>query len=121
MLVVLYFNLHVLQCFKTVPKYQLRYIGQTFDSGESTDDEPQSASEKLKRAWEDSIGSHDDLDARMGAEDTAYRPEDDGLYDSTSFRDSLKNSLKKQAAAFADFFKTALFSNDGYKHFLVKE
>ena len=91
-----------------------RYIGQTFESGESSEDEPQSATDKIKRAFEDSIGTAEDLDARMGDEDTAYRPEDDGLYDSTSFGDSLKNSLKEQTKQFADFFKTALFAKGGY-------
>lgn len=91
-----------------------RYIGQTFDSGESTDGAPEPATEKLKRAFEDSIGSHADLDGKMGDEDTVYRPEDDSLYDSTSFRDSLNNNLKEQTAQFAEFFKTALFSKDGY-------
>ena len=49
----------------------------------------------------------------MGGDGTVYRPEDEGLYDSTSFRDSLKNSLKEQTKQFAEFFKTALFSKDG--------
>ena len=90
-----------------------RYIGQTFETGESADGEPESSSDKIKRAFEDSIGTADDLDAKMGDEDTAYRPEDEGLYDSTSFGDSMKNSLKEQTKQFAEFFKTALFSKDG--------
>ena len=45
-----------------------------------------------------------------------YRPDDGGLYDSTSFGDSLKHSLKAQAKQFGDFFKTALFGKDGYNY-----
>ena len=85
----------------------------TADSGESTDDEPQSVSEKLKRAWKDSIGSHEDLDAQIGADNTLYKPEDDSRHNSASFGKRLMNSLKKKAAAFFEFFKKALFSKDG--------
>ena len=90
-----------------------RFKGQTYESSESTDREPEFSSDKIKRTFEDSIGSADDLDAKMGGDGTVYRPEDEGLYDSTSFRDSLKNSLKEQTKQFAEFFKTALFSKDG--------
>lgn len=108
-----------------------RYIGQTFDSGESADGEPQSATDKIKRAIEGAvddakdfgsgamgdIGSHGDigsaLDDKFGSENTVYRPDDGGLYDSTSLGDSLKNSLKEQTKQFSEFFKTALFGKDG--------
>lgn len=105
-----------------------RYIGQTFESGESTDGEPQSATDKIKRAFGDALdsakdqtgsggGIGDELDSRFGEESTEYRPDDAGLYDSRSFGDSLKDSLKQQAKQFGEFFKTALFGKDGYYHF----
>ena len=114
-----------------------RYIGQTFESGESADGEPQSASEKIKRAIEGAvddakdiasggmgnIGSGGDisgaLDDRFGSENTVYRPDDGGLYDSTSLGDSLKSSLKEQTKQFSEFFKTALFGKDGYDNFHI--
>ena len=91
----------------------LRFVGQTADFGESTDDELQPLSEKLDRILDSSKGSFKDFEIPIEDGETFYRPEDDSLYDSTTFVESLKKSLKTQTAAFADFFKTALFSKDG--------
>lgn len=86
-----------------------RYIGQTFDSGETAEDgEPDEKSEDIERE-----GSHDDLEDMMGDEDPTYRPDDPDLYDPQSFGDSLLDSLKEQSKMFMEFFKTALFGKNG--------
>ena len=54
------------------------------------------------------------MDDRFGEEDTAYRPDDTSLYDSKPVKDQLMDQLKQQTKQFADFFKTALFGDDGY-------
>ncbi|KAL4222205.1 hypothetical protein ACF0H5_018243 [Mactra antiquata] len=90
--------------------HEFRYIGQTYDSGETAEDEePSSEKEKIER------GSFDDLDKGLGDEDTEYRPEDSSLYDQTSFKDSMLESMKNEAKKFAEFFKNALFGKGGPK------
>ena len=91
------------------PKYfQYRYIGQTFESGESDEDEdPDKKEAPVERRKPDA----ENIDGMLGDEDTKYRPDDPSLYDPTSFGDSLKESLKEQAKQFAEMFKQALFGS----------
>lgn len=90
--------------------HTFRYIGQTFDTGETADgEEPDEKEEKIEREE----GEYDMADEMMGEEDTAYRPDDPSLYNPQSFGDSLKESLKEQSKKFIEFFKTALFGKSG--------
>ncbi|XP_053407458.1 uncharacterized protein LOC123547213 isoform X2 [Mercenaria mercenaria] len=92
--------------------HEFRYIGQTFESGETDEEEePDSKEETVERDKPD----FDELDDMLGDEDPAYRPDDPSLYDPESFGDSLKKSLQEQTKKFADFFKTALFGKGGPK------
>ncbi|WAR20850.1 CRB-like protein [Mya arenaria] len=91
--------------------HEFRYIGQTFESGESAEGEdPDSKEDPIDRGREPDADALDDM---LGDEDTSYRPDDPDLYDPSSFGDSLKESLKEQAKQFAEFFKTALFGKNG--------
>lgn len=94
--------------------HEFRYIGQTFESGESAeDDDPKAQSANVERDKENERDISEELDHRFGEEDTTYRPDDPALYDPQSFQDSLKESLKEQAKKFSNFFKTALFGSKG--------
>jgi hypothetical protein len=95
--------------------YFLRYIGQTFVSGETNQEEdPELKEEKLERQFADA----NELGSMLGQENSAYRPDDPSLYDQTPFVDSLKKSLKEQAKKFVNFFKTALFGKGGQVYYL---
>ncbi|WAR20774.1 hypothetical protein MAR_014748 [Mya arenaria] len=87
--------------------HEFRYIGQTFESGESAEGEdPDVKEEPISRGQKPEKGA---------LEETKYRPEDPDLYDPLSCSESFKESLKKQAKQFAEFFKTALFGKNGPK------
>ncbi|WAR20843.1 hypothetical protein MAR_014817 [Mya arenaria] len=91
--------------------HEFRYIGQTFESGETVEGEgPDTKEEPIIRGREPDT---DALDAMMEDEDSIYRHDVPELYDPSSFSDSLKKSLKEQAKKFAEFFKTALFGENG--------
>ncbi|KAH3708804.1 hypothetical protein DPMN_068263 [Dreissena polymorpha] len=83
-------------------------LRQTFESGESDEDEdPDKKEAPVKRRKPDA----ENIDGMLGDEDTKYRPNDPSLYDPRSFGDSLKESLKQQAKQFAEMFKQALFGS----------
>ncbi|XP_052224342.1 uncharacterized protein LOC127839993 [Dreissena polymorpha] len=101
--------------------HEFRYIGQTFESGESDEDvDPDKKKKNVGRrkpnAKKTPVGRRKpnakNIDGMLGDEDTKYRPDDPSLYDPTSFGDSLKESLKEQAKQFAEMFKQALFGSN---------
>lgn len=100
--------------------YLLRFIGQTFESGETEDGEnngePVSKLEKLKRSFMDSIGSKEDLAASMNDEKIDRRRR--GISDilgsvkdavGLDWGEDFGNDIKEKAGQFKEFFKTSFF------------
>ena len=93
-----------------------RYIGQTFQSGESADGEPQSATEHIKRAMEEAT---DDAKDFVSSSQGVYRPDDADLYDTTSFGDSLKTASKRRLRNSANSSKQRYLEKMGMEYSLT--